>query len=198
MWDDDDVTLLTVPGWGDSGPAHWQSRWELTYPLARRVVQQSWLYPSRDAWVAGLAAAVADIPGQLVIAAHSLGCHATVAWLLQASLADQRRVKGALLVAPPALPILPATARASGELPDGAALPDFAGFEAADTRRLPVPAIVAASHDDPFCDFAEAARMADGWGADGFDAGNCGHMGSHAGLGSWPAGQSLLQRLILG
>ncbi|UTH75467.1 alpha/beta hydrolase [Chromobacterium sp. IIBBL 290-4] len=198
MWDDDDVVLLTAPGWGNSGDAHWQSRWELTYPLARRVVQQDWLYPAREAWVAGLSAAIADIPGRLVIAAHSLGCHATVAWLLQASLAEQRRVKGVLLVAPPALPILPETARAGGELPEGAPLPDFAGFEAAYPHTLPVPAIVAASQDDPYCGLAEAKRMAEAWGAQFCDAGRCGHMGSLAGLGSWPTGQSLLQRLILG
>ena len=198
MWDDDDVALLTAPGWGNSGDAHWQSRWELTYPLARRAEQRDWLYPSRDEWVAGLAAAVAAAPGKLVIAAHSLGCHAAVAWLLQASLQEQRRLKGMLLVAPPALPIGADIARASGELPADAPLPDFAGFAAADARRLPVSVVVAASQDDPFCDFAAAQRMAADWGAELFDAGRCGHMGSHAGLGSWPAGQRLLQRLILG
>ncbi|MGC0152263.1 RBBP9/YdeN family alpha/beta hydrolase [Chromobacterium vaccinii] len=198
MWDDDDVTLLTVPGWGDSGHAHWQSRWELGYPLARRAAQRDWLYPDRDEWVAGLSAAAAGIPGRLVIAAHSLGCHTAVAWLLQASLSEQRRVKGLLLVAPPALPIAEAVARASGELPAGAPLPAFPGFEAPLAQRLPAPAIVVASRNDPFCGFEAAGRMAEAWGAECHDAGACGHIGSQAGLGSWPAGQSLLQRLILG
>ena len=50
MWDDDDVTLLTVPGWGDSGHAHWQSRWELGYPLARRAAGGAMgIVPARDA-----------------------------------------------------------------------------------------------------------------------------------------------------
>ncbi|OHX13627.1 hypothetical protein BI347_08950 [Chromobacterium sphagni] len=198
MWDDDDVTLLNVPGWGNSGAQHWHGRWEVTYPLARRVAQRDWLYPARDEWVAGVAAAVAEIPGKLVIAAHSLGCHTAVAWLLQASLPEQRKVRGMLLVAPPAIPLTDERARASGELPEGAPLPDFAGFDALPLQRLPVPAILVASRDDPFCEFAEAERMAGIWGAQFVDAGRAGHMGSHAGLGSWPAGQSLLQRLILG
>ncbi|WP_434630883.1 alpha/beta hydrolase [Chromobacterium sp. CV08] len=198
MWDDDDVTLLTVPGWGGSGDAHWHGYWERTYPLARRVAQRDWLYPDRAEWVAGLSAAVAGMPGKLVIAAHSLGCHTAVAWLLQASLQQQRAVKGVLLVAPPDLPIAEAVARASGELPAGAPLPAFSGFEAPLAQRLPAPAIVAASRDDPFCGFEAAARMAADWGAALHDVGACGHIGSRAGLGSWPAGQRLLQRLILG
>ncbi|WP_046167202.1 alpha/beta hydrolase [Chromobacterium vaccinii] len=198
MWDDDDVTLLTVPGWGNSGDTHWHGYWEKTYPLARRAEQRDWLYPTRDEWVAGLAAAVAEIPGRLVIAAHSLGCHTTVAWLLQASLLEQRKLKGALLVAPPAIPLTDERARASGELPEGAPLPTFAGFETLPESKLPVPTLLVASRDDPFCEFEEARRMAALWGAEFVDGGMAGHMGSHAGLGSWPAGQSLLQRLILG
>ncbi|ERE06361.1 alpha/beta hydrolase [Pseudogulbenkiania ferrooxidans] len=89
-------------------------------------------------------------------------------------------------------------ARASGELPEGAPLPSFAGFETLPERKLPVPTLLVASRDDPFCEFDEARRMAALWGAEFVDGGMAGHMGSHAGLGSWPAGQSLLQRLILG
>ncbi|MBI3146258.1 MAG: alpha/beta hydrolase [Pseudogulbenkiania sp.] len=197
MFDDDDIFLLTVPGWGNSAPQHWQSVWERSYPLARRVEQDDWLYPSRDAWVAALVRTLADIDGKVVIAAHSLGCHAAVAWLLSASLLEQRQVKGLLLVAPPALPIGADTVRASGELPAGAPLPEFAGFGQACAQRLPLPTIVVASRDDLFCEFAEAERMAQGWGAKLVDAGNAGHMGSTAGLGGWPEGQRLLQRLML-
>ncbi|WP_231959931.1 RBBP9/YdeN family alpha/beta hydrolase [Aquitalea magnusonii] len=197
MLDDDDVVLITVPGWGNSGDKHWQTLWELTYPLARRVQQQDWLYPERGAWVAALDALVRDTPGRIVLAAHSLGCHTTVAWLRTVDLATQRRIKGVLLVAPPALPITEARARASGELPDEAAMPAFGGFEQPDAGALPVPAVMVASRDDLFCDFATAQSMAAGWGVRLLDAGKAGHMGSHAGLGSWAAGQQLLQRFIL-
>ena len=65
MWDDDDVFLVTVPGWGNSGPQHWQSYWEVLYPLARRVEQDNWLYPTRADWVERLAATVDDCAGKI-------------------------------------------------------------------------------------------------------------------------------------
>ncbi|GHD71207.1 RBBP9/YdeN family alpha/beta hydrolase [Vogesella fluminis] len=197
MPDDDDVFLITVPGWGNSGASHWQSYWEVLYPLARRVEQDDWLYPTRDAWVQRLAATVADCDGKVVIAAHSLGCHTTVEWLGQASLLEQKKVKGVLLVAPPALPITPQRAAASGELPPGAPLPDFAGFAAPRELRLPVPARLVASHDDLFCDWTEAEALAACWQVPLLSAGNSGHMGSNSGLGDWKAGQRLIQQLIL-
>lgn len=197
MWDDDDVYLLTVPGWGGSGPQHWQTRWERLYPLALRVEQGDWLYPERDAWMAAVGEAVASCDGRVVIAAHSLGCHAAVEWFTRASLREQRRVKGLLLVAPPALPIDPGAARASGELPADAPLPAFAGFEAASERRIAAPALLVASHDDPFCPWVTSQELAARWGAELVDAGNAGHMGSASPLGGWEAGQRLLQRLML-
>lgn len=197
MLDDDDVVLLTVPGWGNSGDKHWQTLWELTYPLARRVQQRDWLYPVRAEWVAALDALVRDTTGPIVLATHSLGCHTTVAWLRTVDMLTQRRIKGVLLVAPPALPISEARARASGELPADAAMPAFAGFEQPSAGALPVPAVMVASRDDLFCDFAEAEALAACWGVRLLDAGCAGHMGSYAGLGSWAAGQQLLQRFIL-
>lgn len=198
MWDDDDIFLITVPGWGNSGPKHWQSYWERLYPLARRVEQDDWLYPSRDAWVQCLADTVDGCSGKVVLAAHSLGCHTAVEWLGQASLLQQRKVKGLLLVAPPALPITETRARASGELPDDAPLPAFDGFAAPRAIRIPVPTRMVASRDDLFCDYATSEAMAAQWGVSLLDAGNAGHMGSHSGLGDWKAGQKLIQQLMLG
>jgi len=197
MLDDDDVILLTVPGWGNSGDRHWQSLWELTYPLARRVEQQDWLYPDRASWVAALDVLLRETTGRIVLAAHSLGCHTVVAWLATIDVQTQQRIKGVLLVAPPALPISEARARASGELPDQAVMPAFSGFEHYWSGHLQVPAVMVASRNDLFCDYAEAETMAALWGVKLVDAGEAGHMGSHAGLGSWPAGQQLLQRFIL-
>lgn len=198
MLDDDDVFLITVPGWGNSGEQHWQSYWEVMYPLALRVEQDDWLYPDRDAWVQRLAATVAACDGKVVIAAHSLGCHTAVEWLGQASLREQKKIKGLLLVAPPALPISPERARASGELPVDAPLPAFSGFAALRDIRLPVPVRMVASRNDLFCDWPQAESMAQSWGVTLLDAGAAGHMGSSSGLGDWKAGQRLIQQLILG
>ena len=47
-------TVLIVPGWRDSGPGHWQSRWQAKLSTARRVEQRDWEKPMRDDWVARL------------------------------------------------------------------------------------------------------------------------------------------------
>ena len=111
MLDEDDITLITVPGWGNSGAEHWQTAWERSYPLARRVEQGDWLYPECEAWVDGIRRTLEQVPGRWMLAAHSLGCHAAAAWLRTLSLREQKRLQGLLLVAPPALPISEARAR---------------------------------------------------------------------------------------
>ena len=50
--------VLIVPGWRDSGPGHWQSLWAEQVPGARRVHQDNWVSPTREAWVDSLAGQV--------------------------------------------------------------------------------------------------------------------------------------------
>lgn len=40
-----DADILIVPGYGNSGPEHWQSRWQQRIPSARRVEQKEWAKP---------------------------------------------------------------------------------------------------------------------------------------------------------
>ena len=47
------VRVLLLPGWQDSGTAHWQSRWEALHGF-RRVQQDDWLWPRRGDWLARL------------------------------------------------------------------------------------------------------------------------------------------------
>ncbi|MFT4240751.1 MAG: alpha/beta hydrolase, partial [Acidovorax sp.] len=89
-------TVIIVPGWRDSGPGHWQSLWADGLANARRVVQDDWITPTRSAWVGQLEKTVLAAPGPVVIAAHSLGCIATVHMGPEAA----ARVQGALLAAP--------------------------------------------------------------------------------------------------
>ncbi|WP_239057964.1 RBBP9/YdeN family alpha/beta hydrolase [Crenobacter caeni] len=196
--EDDEVFLVTAPGWGSSGAQHWQTRWEKGYPLACRAEMPDWFAPERGPWLAALTAAIAACPGRVVVAAHSLGCHTAVDWVLSLPLAERKRAHGLLLVAPPALPILDEAASDAGVVPAGTPLMPFSGFDAPRLQRLPCPAIVVASRNDPFCPFAEATQMAAAWGARLIDAGDAGHLGDTAGLGAWPAGQKLLQQLMLG
>src|SRR3546814_12824162 len=47
-----------VPGWKDSGPGHWQTRWEQCVPHAQRVRQPDWETPDPAVWNATVAAYV--------------------------------------------------------------------------------------------------------------------------------------------
>lgn len=183
---DEDIYLLTVPGWQNSGPEHWQTLWEHNYPLSFRAEQDDWERPERQAWVTGLKRTLDGLEGSVVLAAHSMGTLTVLHWAAQASLTEQMRIRGALLVAPPDL-----AGSAGAEVP-------ASGFLPLPSHRLPFKTIVAASRNDPYCSFARAQEMAAGWGAELIDMGEAGHINTAAGYGYWPSGQRLLQQLMLG
>lgn len=169
------ATIIIVPGWRDSGPGHWQSLWARQLPNARRVVQDDWTAPRREAWVASLARQILDAPGPVVIAAHSLGCIATAHLPARAS----RRIEGALLVAP-------------ADPERRAALNDFAPVPCA---RLPYRSIVVASTNDPYCPVRLAGAYARAWGSEFVRLNGAGHINIESGHGDWPLGLALLQSL---
>jgi len=45
------------------GAGHWQSLWAERLPAARRVVQDDWVSPTRQAWVGSLAREILASPG---------------------------------------------------------------------------------------------------------------------------------------
>ncbi|MBV8045841.1 MAG: alpha/beta hydrolase [Paludibacterium sp.] len=181
------VALVIVPGWQDSGPLHWQTLWEKTFPGCLRVEQHDWMHPRRADWVRALAETVAQADDDVVLAAHSLGCSTVAHWAASLSLSAQRRVKGALLVAPPDVRGAAFAADVPAE-----------GFGDEPDWRLPFPAIVVASSNDPYCAIECAQTLSDRWGASFVDIGPAGHINADSRLGQWEAGQRLLQRLILG
>jgi uncharacterized protein len=170
-------TVLIVPGWGDSGPGHWQTLWQAAHPEFRRVKQRDWEYAVRAEWVDALADAVRAVGGPVVLAAHSLGCHA-VAHAATLGLP----IAGALLVATPDV-----------ERPDFP--PVIEGFSPVPRARLPFPSIAVASSDDTFCDLARARALAEAWGSRFVDIGPHGHINTDAGFGPWPDGEALLDDL---
>lgn len=170
-----------LPGWLDSGPDHWQSRWERLHG-DRRVVQDDWQWPRRGDWMARLDETLIDAPATpVLLAAHSLGCLLVAAWAAHSR--HTARVAGALLVAPP-----------DTERDD--APPQLHGWRPIVRARLPFPAIAVISRDDPFGDATRMAGIARGWGADVVDAGARGHLNAGSGLGDWPEGRALLARLV--
>lgn len=172
--------VLILPGWLDSGPTHWQSRWQAAHGW-RRVEQDDWQWPRRGDWMARLEEVLIEEPAPAVLVAHSLGCLLTAAWA--AHTRHARRVAAALLVAPPDVE--------REDVP-----PQLAPWRPPVRRRLPFAATVVASRDDPFCDFARAGALAADWGAAFVDAGARGHVNGDSGLGDWPEGRRLLKDLI--
>jgi predicted alpha/beta hydrolase family esterase len=176
----DDVRVCILPGWQNSGAAHWQSRWETLHGF-ERVQQHDWHHPLRGDWMAQLEEAVLASERPLAFVAHSLGCQLVAAWALHSRLAA--RVRGALLVAPPD------TARA--DMP-----PQLASWRAVPWQPLPLRAVVLYSDDDPFCSPERARAMAGAWGAPAHSQGARGHLNAESGLGDWPEGLAWLRRAM--
>jgi predicted alpha/beta hydrolase family esterase len=172
--------VLVLPGWQGSGPQHWQTLWEQRHGY-RRVEQHDWMQPLRGDWIARLEDVVLACDERPVLVAHSLGCILVAAW---ASVSENsRRVKAALLVAPPDTERDDLRARLRGWAPIA-------------LERLPFPSVVVAGQDDPFCSFDRAQGFAQAGGSRFIDQGRgSGHINAESGLGSWPEGHLLLQGL---
>jgi predicted alpha/beta hydrolase family esterase len=174
------IPILVVPGLGGSGPHHWQTYLERSFPGASRVHQDDWDRPDPAVWTGRLVAAVEASPGAILVA-HSLGC-AVVAHAAAARLGLP--VAAALLVAP-------ADVEREQVAPD--CLRSFAPMPCAP---LPFRSIVVASADDPYMTLTRARAFADDWGAEFVDAGALGHINVDAGFGPWPEGERMLRELL--
>lgn len=172
---DSEPTVLIVPGWRDSGPGHWQTLWASQLSGALRVQQEDWTSPRRAPWVESITRTILAQTGPVVIAAHSLGCIATVHLPPEAV----ARIRGALLVAP-------------ADPERRSVLADFAPVPYAS---LPYPSILVASTNDPFCPIRTAGAYARAWGSGLVRLQNAGHINVEAGFGHWPLGWALLQSL---
>ncbi len=168
-----DCDLIFVPGLGSSGPEHWQTRWEQKLSSARRVEQRDWERPNKPEWVAAILAAIQTARRPAILIAHSIGVLASVAAMQQVK---ESRLAGAFPVAPPGKPYI----ISSAEL-------DHA-FAQISHAPLPVPSILVASRNDPYCPWLDAEEMAFAWGSAFIDAGESGHINSASGHGPWPEG----------
>jgi predicted alpha/beta hydrolase family esterase len=176
-------TILTVPGLNGSGPSHWQSLWEEARPDTIRVELGMWNTPHRNSWVTKLDQAIRAAQAPVILAAHSLGCLAVAWWSELSPQPYGWPVAGALLVAP-----------ADADRTDVGA--EIKAFAPTPSRPLPFPSIVVASTDDPWITIERAHSLASNWGSHFIDAGPQGHINAASGLGWWPEGQELLERVI--
>jgi uncharacterized protein len=168
-----DFRVLVVPGLHNSGPQHWQSRWQRLHPDFERVEQADWERPQLAAWSERLDRIRARDARPTLLVAHSFGCLTAVHSLAR----DPANAVGALLVAP--------------------ADPDKFGVAAVlPHQRLPCPSIVIGSDNDPWMNIEHAACWAGRWGSRFIDAGPLGHINAESQLGDWPFGQRQLQALV--
>ena len=175
------ANVLILPGWQNSGPDHWQSRWERRHGYTR-VEQHDWLRPLRGDWIARLEEVLLNCDEPAVLVAHSLGCIQAAAWAAHSRNANL--VKAALFVAPPDV-----------ERDDVRQM--LPGWSAGSRQALPFKTVLFASSNDVFCALERSRQFAADWGGDFIDAGPCGHLNAESGLGDWPQLHQQLVTLML-
>jgi predicted alpha/beta hydrolase family esterase len=174
------LRFLLLPGWQDSGPAHWQSRWQPRTGF-ERAEQDDWWWPRRGDWMARLEDLLLADERPAVLVAHSLGCHLVAAWAQHSR--HTRRVAAALLVAPPDL--------TRTDTP-----PQLHNWSALAAQELPFASTTVLSANDPFCALTQGLQIAQGWGSEVVLLGPLGHINGDSGLGDWPEGLALLAALL--
>ena len=176
----DGTPVLILPGWQNSGPAHWQSRWEALHGL-ERVEQHDWMRPLRGDWIAHLEDVLLSQSGPCVLVAHSLGCLLVAAWTSHTK--NTHLVKAAFLVAP-------------GDVEREELRPVLTSWSPVPLQPLPFKSLLLGSHNDPYCSLERAQAFAQAWGSEFLDFGHAGHINAESGLGDWAAGWELLMQLI--
>ncbi len=164
--------ILLVPGLHNSGPDHWQSRWQNLHARFERVEQEQWDDPQLLAWSAQLDRVRSRDRRPTLFVAHSFGCLTTV----HSAARDAENVAGLLLVAPAD----PDKFGVAGSLPQAA---------------LPFPSIMIGSSDDPWMGASCAALWSRRWGSQFVEAGALGHINAESQLGDWPFGYTRLLAL---
>jgi hypothetical protein len=169
------MRILILPGYGGSGPNHWQSRWQGQNPEWQRFSPRDWDAPALAEWLTALDLAVDAEPEPPLLVAHSLSCLLVGHW----GATRRQAVRGAFLVAPPDpdAPIFPAEA---------------ASFTPAPQEKLPFPALLVASTNDSYGSAEFAQSLAEAYGAWFLSLGPLGHINTESGHGDWPEGLGLL------
>lgn len=175
-----EVRVLSLPGWQNSGPQHWLSRWELTYGY-QRVEQHDWQRPLRGDWVARLEDVLLQPAMPTLLVAHGLACLLVAAWAAHSN--NTHLVQGALLVAPT-------------DAEREALRPVLPRWSPIVLQPLPFKSILVSSRNDPQCSDVRARQFARAWGADVRDAGAQGALGEASGVGDWPQGQTWMKQLL--
>jgi predicted alpha/beta hydrolase family esterase len=172
--------VLILPGWHNSGPEHWQSRWQDLHGYVR-VAQHDWLRPRRGDWCMRLEEILLGLDRPAVLVAHGLGCPLVAAWAAHSQ--QRARVSAALLVTP----LDTEREELLGRLPS---------WQPMALQSLPFKSTLVASSNDPFCQVDRARQFAQAWGSRWHEIGEAGHLDDDKALGDWHQGHALLQALM--
>lgn len=175
-----DLDVLILPGWGDSGPEHWQSIWLRRNQRFKRVVQREWINVNLDDWLATLTEYVNACTSKIVLVGHSLSSILIPHWAWRN---DCSKIAGALLVAP-------TDVERRETCP-----PEIWGFAPIPRSPLPFSSTLVVAADDPYVDLTVAEGWAQSWGSEFVNIGAGGHINVAAGFGPWPEGEKLLRKL---
>jgi predicted alpha/beta hydrolase family esterase len=178
-------TVLIVPGLRDHVPDHWQTLLAARLPRCRTVPPVGRANLDCRVRIDAVEREACAIDGPIVLVAHSGGVMTVAHWAQQ----SKRTIHGALLAAPADLETpMPEGYPSIGALRD-------AGWLPIPRRRLPFPAIVAASRNDPLAAFDRVAQLARDWGARLVDVGEVGHLNPASGFGPWPRAEEFIRDL---
>jgi len=168
-----------IPGYGGSGPDHWQTYFENTQDNFHRVEQKDWNNPDIGEWAENIDKAIASYdPNSVVLVAHSLGCLTVAEW----SRRFNRKIKAALLVAPPDVE------KVNDKI-------QYRLFEKEPTDRIKIRTLVVASSNDPWASIETSSLFAQNWGSEFINIGDAGHINNLSGYGEWDEGWRILKSL---
>jgi predicted alpha/beta hydrolase family esterase len=171
--------ILIHPGLGDSGEKHWQTLWELRFPVFSRVQQRNWDTPVCSEWIDTMDEYITKHdPAKVILVCHSLACCTIGYWAKKYN----RKIKGALLVAP-----------SDTEAPSYPA--GTTGFKPMPMEKLPFSTITVMSTNDEYVTIDRARTFANAWGSELINLGDTGHINAASNLGFWEFGLELLKRL---
>lgn len=185
MNDNNNATILIVPGLRDHVPEHWQTLLAAQLPKVRTVPPLEHDKLSLAARVEAIQHELEQIEGPVILVAHSAGVLMVAHWAAR----YDRPIKGAVLATPPDLD---ATWPAHYPSPESL---QVNGWTPLPNRPLPFPCLVCASDDDHLASPEAVRDLAEAWGGTLVELGRVGHLNPASGFGEWAGAHELIQML---
>lgn len=175
-----EIKYLLLPGYGNSGPEHWQTYFEKNLPNCSRISQKSWEKPICHDWVSAINESLnLQNLENVVIITHSLGGIALAHWATK----YQVKIKAAMIVAPP-------------DLDSPWQDLGLESFTPLPNEKISFPTLIVASTNDNWTSVERAKNFAQNWGSELIFIGNAGHINPASGYGHWPDGLILLKNWL--